>query len=502
MKATLKDFFKYDIRINYLRRTPIFLKMVKEHLLDVSIKKTIMYSLIILGNLVLIGNPLNLVVSIPEFVYVFYLLIKKRLDRAIFYHIVFVITSVSATNAMGLSDSPMTIYSYARLRLVGPVGASYVLAILILLLSLSSNIQLPKKTMFYKLFHGLLILAILGFSIGLLGFLLDRRYSMEGVLNYGVYIFIVLINMFALLLNYKDTIVKLCYDNVIPLLSASVYASAIAYYLLHVSTSYGGLDNIILKADLSYYAAILLLAFFSVQKRIIVAIPFLVLLLMSFNSSGGKEIVIIGLAAVFFLLMVFGDKTEKSKKVLFYYRVVAIMLIFVISFGILRSSSDSLFSMKLVQFTSMFSSDISDVTASPYIRMATTLNIIQGYLQDPYLIPFGSGYGGYFIDHLNMFDGMDLENGGFSHADVSSGYFHTAHDTFAAVPLLNGVLGFGIIMKLSINYIKKIKYNFCAFAAIPWLLLTFYFNSQLALTGVFFLFAAEYNIEKQHSDER
>lgn len=466
--------------------------MTTQGTIEISTSKTIFYSLILLGNLVTIGSPLNLVISIPEFAYVFYLIYKNRIDIALFYHIVFVITSVSATSAMGLSDSPMTIYSYSRLRFVGPVGASYVVAIIILFLSFSKKARPPRYSLFYKLFYGLLILALLGYSIGLFGFLVDSHYSMEGVLNYGVYIFVVLINMYALLLNYKESLVKLFYENTIPLLAASVYASAIAYYLLHISTSYGGLDNLILKADLLYYAAILLLSFFAVQKKISVVIPSLLLLIMSFNSSGGKDIIIIGFAAVFFIFKVFGEQTNSKKRSFFYYRIAAVLLIVLVVVGVLRSSSDSLFSMKLGQFTSMFSSDISEVDTSPYVRMATTLNIIQGYIQHPYLIPFGSGYGGYFIDHLNMFAGIDLENGGFSQPDVVSGYFHTAHDTFAAVPLLNGVFGLWIVLKYSIKYIKRTNNNFCAFAAVPWLLLTFYFNTQLALTGVFFLFASEY----------
>lgn len=468
--------------------------MVNQQSLDVSIQKTLFFSLIILGNLATIGSPLNLVISIPEFAYVLYLLIKQRVDLALFYHLVFVITSVSATNAMGMSENPMTIYSYSRLRLIGPIGASYAITLIIFMLSLSKKTRFPRESLFFKLFRGLMTLAVFGFVIGFLGFLADDHYSLEGVLNYGVYIIIVLLIMYSLILNYSDRMIKLFYDNVIPLLSASIYASAIAYYVLHISTTYGGLDNIILKADLTYFAAILLLAFFVVKKKLMVVLPILVFLLMSFNSSGGKEIAIFGIAGVFFLISVFRNGSNIKKKSFFYYRAAALLLICVVVFGVLRSSTDSLFSMKMGEFTSMFSSDVSEVSASPYIRMATTLNIIQGYMQHPYLIPFGSGYGGYFVDHLNMFAGFDLEKGGFSHADVASGCFHTAHDTFAVVPLINGLIGLWIIINFSIKYIKRIKYNFCAFAAFPWLLLTFYFNVQLALTGVFLLFAAEYDI--------
>lgn len=465
--------------------------------LQISIWRILLYSIIILGNIVTIGSTLNLIISIPEFIYVFYLLFKNQIDKALFYHIVFVITSISATNAAGMEIDNTLLYSYARLKIIGPIGASYLMSIILLLLSLHNKLKVPRSNLFYKLFNGLLIMAISGFTIGLLGFILDSHYSMEGILNYGVYITIVLINMYALILNYSDRLTKRFYDDVLPLLVASVYSSAFAYFILHISTTYGGLSNIILKADLSYYASILLLAYSFVSKKIRILFPFLVFLILTYNTSGGKEIIILGLVVVFFIIGILGNRSSKNNLWLY---VLSAILLFVIIMGI-RTAEDTLFSRKVGEVTSMFSSDITDISTSPYIRVASTLNILQGYILHPYWMLFGSGYGGYYEDYLHLFAHLNLGHGSFSQQDISSGFFHTAHDTFAVVPLVNGLFGLWIIIKFSIKYIKRIKYNFCAFAAIPWLLLTFYFNIQLALTGVYLLFSCEYVVANSLKDK-
>jgi len=466
--------------------------MEQDNSLKVSLPKTILYSLIILGNLVTIGSPLNLLVSIPEIVFVFFLLFRNRVDLAIFYHLIFIVTSISATNVMGMADNPVSMFSYSRLKVVGPVGASYLISIFLLLFSLAKKSKIPEDFLYFRLFRGFLMLGTCGFFIGCIGLLFDSHYSIDGMLVYGIYIFIVIISMYSILLNYSDSFVKLFFDNVVPLLSASVYASFIAYAFIGISTSYGGLDNVVLKADLVYYAPILLLSLLYVKNKIQVIIPCILLIVLSFNSSGGKEIIILGTAFLFFVFGLLKRSGKVGSKSFFISRVAVIASVLIVAYVFFNSAQDSLFSMKLGAVISLTSTDMSDINESPYIRIGEILNVWQGYINRPYLIPFGSGYGGYFVDHLNMFAGINLEAGSYSSADVASGFYHDAHDTFSIVPFLNGLLGLWIIFSYSFKYIKRIKNNFCAFAVIPWLFFTFYFNVQGAVSGIFLLFSAEY----------
>lgn len=464
--------------------------MPTRSLIHVSLPQTIVYTIIVLGNLVTIGSPANLLLTLPEIAFVFFQVFRNRVDLAVFYNLVFVITSISATAIMGMSDDPVSMYNYARLKLAGPVGVSYVISIILLFLSYIKHKRIPSNLLFSKLLRGFVMLATCGFIIGIIGLVFGSHYSISGMLEYGIYIMVVIINMYSLLLNYSPSFVKLVYESVIPLLSASVIASFILYYVLGVSTSYGGLDDVVLKADLTYFASMLVLALLFVKNKVAVVIPFLLFLVMSFNSSGGKEIILLGLAILFYLLALLHTSSRVGKKI-----IAISLLAVVVVYGFLNTASDSLFSMKMGAVTSLFSSDVSEVSESPYIRIGEIMNVFYGYFQHPYLLPFGSGYGGYFEDHLNMFVGINLEIGSYSRADVSSGFFHNAHDTFSVVPFLNGLFGLWIIFSYTLKYLKRIKKNYCAFAAIPWLLLTFYFNTQMAMTGVFLLFASEFCAE-------
>ena len=105
----------------------------------------------------------------------------------------------------------------------------------------------------------------------------------------------------------------------------------------------------------------------------------------------------------------------------------------------------TLFLIKLQNVFSLFSPNIDEIDTSPYVRIATTLNIFDNNKTNLIGLLFGQGFGGYFTDSLNMFVGLKLirwedgliwmvKNGTLS----LEGMY-----TFATVPLLNGFLGLG-----------------------------------------------------------
>ena len=165
---------------------------------------------------------------------------------------------------------------------------------------------------------------------------------------------------------------------------------------------------------------------------------------------------------------------------------------------------DSLFSNKFNQFRSLgsvTSGSIENVGSSPYIRVASMLNIYNENLKDPVYFTLGRGYGGYFEDNLHLFAGLDLSAGAFSDDAIRLGKYPTAHSTFNLVPLFHGFIGLIILLILVYRYFERsIRSSPLSIVAVLWLLFMFYFNIQIGIIGVFLSFASEY--EANLSDKK
>ena len=450
--------------------------------------------IVILLNLLTIGSPLNVVVTIPQYVVVLYFLITKQVDKALLWHLTFIVTSISSFTAAELSDAgqSLAIYNYARLKLVGPVGLSYLISILIFLVSIRKTISLYKGRLFYKLYRISLYLGVQGCLFGCFGLIFLSHYSFDKFVSSNIYIWMIVINMLCIMKNHSGRLLLLFNQHAFAIIIGAIFATFIAY-LLGVTTSYGGQEGIILSADVMYFAPMLLVGIFMIRHKTISVISLLLFFVMTLQSAGGKTVFIVIIAILFFLYYLFFSKAYRTlfPVVVKYgrYVVIPLLLVIIIAGGI---KVGGFASYKVQSAFSLFSGDIDSIDRSPYIRVASLLNIINNGKDNLVRLCCGNGYGGYFTDDLHLFVGVDLK-GGWTDDVVATGYFTTAHDTFAMVPLVNGFIGLFLLLYICVLYIKRIKFNYLAFAAIPWLAFTFYFSVQLALSGLFFLYAAEYN---------
>ena len=469
--------------------------------------QVILFSVLSLMNILTLGSTTNLLVTIPEIILVIVVLFTdNNPQRAIILHSVFVLTCVSALNAIGLVEDDtryIVIFSYSRLKFIGPLGFSYLIWIMILIKSLSRSTDLPKHTLLYKLFRYLLLLFVSGNLIGLTGFIIDHGYSWVAFRQYNVYMIITIIVLWCFLLNYSDDFVKTCYNLVYPLIMGTIISSLLSFFLFGFTTSYGAYEDIILQPDILYYGIILLLGFFFVKEKALILLFSFTYILMNLSSTSGKGIIFIAFGLIAFAIMLYANHIypglllSKRRRYRFFFAALVITIIVVLLPQI--TIEGNLFAQKLQDVTSLFSGSLEDVDRSPYIRLATLLNVIDNNISHPFYLLFGRGYGGYFTDALHLFDAVKLDGGAFSDEMISSGRFATAHDTFAVVPLLNGFVGLFFIFKVTWLYIKRIKINYLGFAAVVWLLFTFYYNTQYAITGIFFLFASEYNVSRNES---
>ena len=140
--------------------------------------------------------------------------------------------------------------------------------------------------------------------------------------------------------------------------------------------------------------------------------------------------------------------------------------------------------------------DMDDVSASPYIRLAEFSNIVYEDIRNPVYLLFGRGFGGYYRDELNLFTGFDLASGAFSDEQIRTGKFSYGHDAFVTVPMLNGFIGFILLISLIIVMCKQSPHNYLYLTCLMLLMLWFYFDVLMGVVGVMLLFAAEHKVQE------
>lgn len=468
---------------------------------DNSIKLTLLYAFIVLFNLLTVQSGAGILLTLIEALYVLIILSKRKTAEAFFWHTIFTITCISATGASGMDFDNTVMFSYARLKIAGPIGLSYVVSCMILIASMSKKTEFSHNSLFYKLTILVAFLLIQGFLIGAIGVLFSDYYP-DYWINYTIYSAMVLINCLCFLKNYGDYLINKVYHHSLPLLVGACLSSVIAYYLFGVKTTYGGLKDVVLCPDICYYGVLLLFLVVVIKKKFLAFIGLICFTVIMVLGLGGKNIIGAAIAFLFiFYYVSFSKKTIYTGVVKKKYIILTLVIIAGAGLFVYKSiEGQFLGAMKFDQALSLFFEigDISNMSTSPYIRVASFLNIVDNGLSSPFNLLFGHGYGGYFTDSLNLlYSKVDMYGtGGFDYDSVMKHKLPTAHDTFVVVPLLNGFVGLFALLVVVVKYIKKIKCTPYAFTAILWLLLVYYFNTQLAITGMFFLFAAEYDLER------
>jgi hypothetical protein len=459
-------------------------------------------------NYILVGHLSNIILSFPQFIIVIAFILKRDYKNAVFFHLLFIVTSISAVRAMLSRD--VTMFSYSQLKAYSVIGVYQIISIILFILI---RIKYPnptitecKNTLFYRFRNIVAYLGISATVIGIIGLIFSDyigTYFMKNI----VYMGFLFIHIDMLLRCINDTdFKKLMFENSICLLIAAPIAIFFCFSILRIGTSYGGIDSVIMQSELSYFAIALLLLLLYSKNIAWIVIALLCLSTNLLSSGRGGELMLFFVGIIIFLFVLFSKKNSfeqpKRKKKL---AVLFLCLVPVIITYYSYISVSQLTEIKFQQLTSLFNvfsiqnnfNALYDIGSSPYIRVAEVLNIIDNGFNNFLFLLFGHGYGGYFTDSLHLFSGLDLTGGAFSYEVVASGHFTSAHSVYPSALLFNGIIGLFLLLQLGIKYIKRIKMNFLSFAAIPLFFYGFYFNLQLALTSVFILFASEYNYSER-----
>lgn len=470
--------------------------------LEYSYKRVLLFTIITFFAIITHESVSGLILTIPQLFFILYLLYHKKILEAYKWHIIFSLTCIaipfSSIIAPGIAYE---LFNYSKLKLIGPVSVSLIITLMILSYTIINHYKFViSDKLFYNLCLLLSAFAFYGILLGTIG-LLWFNYNLDVFITFSVYIIPLLLNALIIFALNSNGLKKELTSTLIELLISSPIASLLCY-LFHITSLYSN-DIVIPQNELGYYSFLLLFSVIFIKKWILPFIAaILSLWLMKFGGEGGKGIIINCVILIFFLSILF-----KNKNILFKQRVKIFRLIIIIIFFFSGVSiynifiSNNLFIWKLQNIASLF--DVFDgidaiayMPNSPRIRIVSLIDIIQGFQYSPLSVIFGTGYGGYFYDHLNILSQSDLSHA-FSDYEINTGRYSRPHDTYAAVPLVNGVIGLFLLVKTAIQYIKNYKTNFFSLAAVPWLLLTFYYNAQFAIIGLLLLYISSSNLQKR-----
>lgn len=425
---------------------------------------------------------------------------------AIYWHLMFLTLSISSVAAFGMADEGtlLTMYNYGTTKLVGPISVSYVISIMLFLCIMDKK-DIPYRFHLLRYIYNLMLyLAISGNIIGLAGFFFSSGYSFSEYIKLNIYIGMTIITLITVFKTANQQLISLYSHSSVPLICGAIIGTIMGL-MAGITTTYGGVV-IPMTPDVIYFAPIIIFALFMTKGHVrTLSISSILYIFLLSKTMGGKTVFLIVFTGIYLSYLILFDKNFKitHKK-----HIVKIRMIFVTAISLIilyiptvLMDRDSLTSYKIEAAISMFGGDASEVSNSPATRIAEIANFCYNNRYDPFHLIFGMGYGGYFTDELGMLVGLDL-SGGWSEEVIRSGRFPNGHDTYAEVPLVNGFLGLILVIYVGLLYIRNIKMNFLSLAAVPWLLLSFYFSPIYAFISIFFLTGAEYNLNKNTEYEK
>lgn len=471
----------------------------------------ILCTAITLFNTIYLREDTVALLSLPQFLLVFFFLLKKDYRTAFLLHITFVVACVSWGTAIegGPSD-----FLYTNCRVYGPFTFNIIILSWIWLAVQSIPVKVNKDSLILVFRKIILYLLISGSVIGALGCICISYYQWQ----YWIYQFLFVLNVYLFIdiyiHLYNEYYSKLTAIVAICMMAAAPIASVLSFSVFGIHSYYGLKDEIPFSVPIIGLTPCLFIALFQLKSyklRVISVIGLVFYAIHLMIVSRGSQFLDIFVVILLLAYLVYFKKSKnfqlKSLRLL-----LPILMIFAIPIAIdsLVSSSD-VSARKYEQFTSLFSLfdfsgrsggfNIDEVGRSPYIRLAELANIVHEGFQYIFPLFFGKGYGGYYTDSLNLFSGIDLTLGAFSNEIVAGGRFYNAHSAIPSVLHFNGFVGLYFMLKIAFSYLRRVDRSFLVFAAFMLFILSFYFDIYGCFSFIMALCGGEYFINGSSKDE-
>lgn len=449
-----------------------------------------------LVNIVEMNSLLNLLLTLPQLLLVLYFVVRRKLKEALFFHLLFMAVSFSATSA--ITDS--FLFSYGKMKAIGPITMSYLVGICIFFLVWMRYPVIEKDCLLYKFYKMLVILCSFGVGIGLVGIAL-WDYPIEYFMRPAIYMFVGIIHIDPLLrLYHEEDFKELFYTIAICLLVASPMVSFFSFFVLGYTTRFST-EAAFYYNEIYFHTPCLLIALTQIRSRKYKTLIISALIFYFANAvAAARGLMIYTMIFAIVLYLLAQQRNAKGISISTWFATIctiATLCLFVVF------SEDKMSKLTMIKFEQVlafqhlfdFSGDwrvnLKQIPVSPYVRISEALNCLHNGIENPVGLLFGKGYGGSYTDSLHLFTTSRYFLGAYSQEVVASGKFTTAHDAIPCLLLYNGLLGLVMSLKMGFLYAKHTRIAFPCFAGIFLCWLSFYFNPLYLTSGAILLFGAE-----------
>lgn len=432
----------------------------------------------------------NVLLIIPTFIEIGIVLlyIAKDIRKAFFFHLLFIILSFDVTTGLG---NDAILYSYYKLKLIGPIGINQIIGLIIFVLVYKRYPLVKNNSILYHSYKIFIYLMLSGSIIGFFG-IIFCQYNLLAFRTPLIYIVTAIIYTGILLRIYTYEYSKLFLINGISMLIAAPIATAVCFNLLGVSFKYGTEDAFIYH-EIYILAPSLLIALLQLKRyKLIVIFSLLCYCYNLYVGGRGVHFMVLAVACIIFIFMIYTTSSNRFIKISL---PIIIFGIFTVIVNV-ASSASQLAVNKFTEMTSIINIIVGEedllkriqyISESPLVRIGEFLNIIYEGLKKPIGLLFGYGFGGYFLDQLNIFANLTLA-GAYSDTVIASGKFDSAHSVYPCALLYNGIIGLYLLLRLGIESLFKVKNCFMYMAGVILFCYTFYGNPVTLITCLFMLY--------------
>ena len=465
-------------------------------------KHILLIIILVLANGYLNCSPLNLLLTIPQFLYVAYLICRGHFEKAAFFHLLFIITSFSyniTDSAMDvLGVSLLTSYNYAKFK-IASIPLFFINNVYMIYRLRKIKVKISdnaKRSDFYIFYKFLKYTFIIGVVLGVPG-LLFFGYFREGFLNYGSYAFFLLSLSYIFLLMFDTKLKDLLYIQFPILLMLSI--------IVMLSVKFLGIE-FIGTVYVTYFAS-MLLPYTLYNKSVIMPLIIMLVYMASnvISGTGGKIIVQFALVAIVVFFLTYSshlpvdNKKVRRYRYMYYFLLAAVPIAGIYLIASMTGDEESNFTYKLHNVQSLLSffvgaGGLHEIDRSPYIRVAEIANVLYEDISNPLYLILGRGFGGYYRDNLGLFNYVDISFDCFSDEQLAAKRYYTGHDAFVSIPMINGAVGVYWWIKSMYTYVTHMHKNYLKIVVIPFLFLIYYFDSQIGMIGTLLLYASESQI--------
>lgn len=468
---------------------------------------TLLYLAITVYNVVFLDSPMGLVLTAIQYALVVYFLVKNDIQMAFFLHVIFTVSCVNG--GLIIIDHS---FSYAKVKLVGPFTLNYIMLGILWLNTLRFKVKVESNSLLMKFRKMILYFIIVGTLVGLIGFVLDSDYKFKYLIDSLLYVIVAFLYVDVFTKLYTEQYSKQFAISTICMLAASSISTVVTYYLFGVSAEYS-VEESFINNPIYFMTPCLIIGLFQMRDmklKIVAALAIVFYVASAIIMSRGATYLTMFVAILLLIYLVYFKKSDnKSLRRLKIALPILLVLGIPVILNVILSSGEisgnkfkqfiSLFS--LLEFDESFANRLALIGRSPYIRIAQIIEIFHEELDNIIFLIIGKGYGSYYTDSLNLFNGIDLSLGVFPDDMINSGKFYKAHNVISCTLLYNGLVGLFYMFKLGFSYLVHIDKTFLVFAGFSLFLYGFYFDTVALVSCSMALFGAEYMLYKKGEKE-